>query len=371
MEKIPFMQTRFHDEDAYAVFNQIKSGFIGPGTSVKELSESLAFENMRKNCQLTTSGTIALSVAAIAAGLKKGDEILVPAYGVISTIHAFTSIGLLPRLVDIDINTASISVQEISKSITKQTRAICYVNFAGNTGQDLVDIEKFCKDSNLILIEDAACALGNSFKGRMAGSFGNVSTYSFSAPKVITTGQGGAILTDDEKIFKYVNEVIDLGDTNWRKTNINRNIGSNLRYTNLQAELGKSQLKFLKNKLKNRKNVFSILKNKLKNKIYESDGLEAPLYNIILTEHRLEIKDFFKKNLISTNIQYRAIYEHPPYKDLKFKTFDAAEYWSKNALFLPFGNGLNHEQCDLIACYLKRFESKLYSFKTPLSKNLK
>ena len=261
---IPFLQTSFKKNDAKKVFNQVNSGFVGPGDVVRDFSVKLAKNIQRSNCQLTTSGTISLSIAALASNLKKGDEILVPAYGVISTIHAFSSIGLSPRLVDIDINTASLSLKEILKSITDKTRAICYVNFAGNTGKDLVEIENFCIENKILLIEDAACAMGNSFDGRMAGSFGNISTFSFSVPKVITTGQGGAILTDDANISKRINEIIDLGDNNWRDKNLNEKIGTNLRYTNLQAALGNSQFKILKKKLKNRQKVFSIFKKKIR-----------------------------------------------------------------------------------------------------------
>ena len=133
------------------------------------------------------------------------------------------------------------------------------MNFAGNTGSDLVEIEKFCKDEKLILIEDAACALGNSFEGKMAGSFGDISTLSLSAPKIITTGQGGAILTNNDKLIRRVSEMIDLGDINWRAKNLNSGIGSNLRYTDLQASFGITQLTSLTKKLKHRNKVFKNL----------------------------------------------------------------------------------------------------------------
>lgn len=359
---IPFLQTSFKKNDAKKVFNQVNSGFVGPGDVVRDFSVKLAKNIQRSNCQLTTSGTISLSIAALASNLKKGDEILVPAYGVISTIHAFSSIGLSPRLVDIDINTASLSLKEILKSITDKTRAICYVNFAGNTGKDLVEIENFCIENKILLIEDAACAMGNSFDGRMAGSFGNISTFSFSVPKVITTGQGGAILTDDANISKRINEIIDLGDNNWRDKNLNEKIGTNLRYTNLQAALGNSQFKILKKKLKNRQKVFSIFKKRLGRKIFEPQGSQSPLYNIILSEKRSEIKDFLNRNGISANIQYREIYNHPPYKNLKLKDYLGAEFWSNNALFLPFGNGLTVKQSKTICTFLEKYDSQIYEF---------
>ena len=364
MGHIPFMQTSLDSVDSKAVFEQVNSGYVGPGDSVTTFGRELTTRILRKNCQLTTSGTVALSLAALATGLNRGDEILVPAYGVISTIHAFSSIGLSPRLVDVDVNTASISVDEICKSITKKTRAICYVNFAGNTGADLVKIEKFCKDERLVLIEDAACALGNSFEGKMAGSFGDISTLSLSAPKVITTGQGGALLTNDDKVIRRVNEMIDLGDVNWRATNINSGIGSNLRYTDLQASFGITQLKSLKKKLKHRKKVFGKLRSKLNNHVFNPDGNEAPLYNIILSEEREEIQQFLRKHNVASVIQYRAIYEHPPYNHLKYRQFTGAEYWDDRALFLPFGNGLTIEQSIAVGSLLESHIGVMHEFDT-------
>lgn len=364
MGYIPFMQTSFDSVDSKAVFEQVKSGYVGPGDSVKTFGKALTLQTLRKNCQLTTSGTVALSLAALAAGLNKGDEILVPAYGVISTIHAFSSIGLYPRLVDVKVNTASMSLDEICKSITKKTRAICYVNFAGNTGADLVEIEKFCKDEKLILIEDAACALGNSFEGKMAGSFGDISTLSLSAPKIITTGQGGAILTNKDKLIRRVSEMIDLGDVNWRAKNLNSGIGSNLRYTDLQASFGITQLKSLTKKLKHRNKVFRELRSRLNNCLFNPDGNEAPLYNIILSEEREEIQCFLRKHNVASVIQYRAIYEHPPYNHLKYRQFTGAEYWNNRALFLPFGNGLTIEQSIAVGSLLESRISLMHEFVT-------
>lgn len=344
MTNIPFMQPLLDNSDARSVYEQVMSGFIGPGKAVKLFGEDLARQNGRLSCLLTTSGTVALSVAALSAGLQKGDEILVPAYGVISTIQAFSSVGLIPRLVDIDINTASIFLDDIKKSLTRRTRAICHVNFAGNIGHDLIEIEQFCEENNLVLIEDAACSMGNSFEGRQAGSFGDVSIFSMSVPKVITTGQGGAILSNNKAIIQRATEIMDLGDANWRDTNLNRGIGNNLRYTDLQAALGASQLKLLEKKLANRKAVFSELEKKIKNRIYKSGGDEAPLYNIVLSEKREKIKNMLQKHGVNSSIQYRAIYEHPPYSELNIRNFPGAEYWSKRALFLPFGNGLTTKQ---------------------------
>src|SRR6185503_599593 len=124
-------------------------------------ANELAAFSGSEHCLLTVSGTAALTVAAVAIGLQAGDEILVPAYGVISTINGFASFGLRPRLVDIDRRTGCMSVAKLVEAISSQTKAVCFVNFSGYTGSNLLDAAAECGRRGIPLIEDAACAFGH------------------------------------------------------------------------------------------------------------------------------------------------------------------------------------------------------------------
>src|SRR4051794_34630085 len=117
------------------VRDQVASGFLGPGNACNAFARRLAETVGVEHCSLPVSGTTALSIAALAAGLRPGDEIVVPAYGVISTINGFASVGLVPRLADIDPHTGCLCPEALKRAIGSRTKAVCYVNFSGHTGE--------------------------------------------------------------------------------------------------------------------------------------------------------------------------------------------------------------------------------------------
>lgn len=348
-EPILNMQPLFTEADADAVAHQVRIGFVGPGPKTRSFAEGLAHYAGRSHCELTTSGTMALSVAAKALGLGPGDEILVPAYGVISTINAFASFGFTPRLVDIDRNSGCLTARAVKARITPNTRAVCFVNFSGNTGLDLVEVEALCRDKGLFLIEDAACAVGHAYQGRQAGSFGDVSTYSFSVPKVLTTGQGGAILTHSQDVRDAVVRFTDQGDTEWRRTNLNRDIGNNLRHNDILSALGAAQLDTLHMRLDLRRQSHNAMRSILGNVLHRVAGEEAPLHNIVLCEARDQLAAYLAERGIKAAVQYRAIFDHPPYQALEDAPFENAVYWGKHALYLPFGTALSVEDAERTA----------------------
>src|SRR3989344_734401 len=325
---------------ADSVRQQILSTYLGPGPTTQEFASYLASYTASRYCLLTTSGTVALSVAGYALGLRPGDEILIPAYGVISTINAFTSFGLKPKLVDIDLQTGCMSPTELKKRISSKTRAVCFVDFSGYTGSNLVEISQFCQDNNLPLIEDAACALGHHFNGKSAGTFGTIGTFSFSVPKIVTTGQGGALVTKSKKYFKNAQNFIDNGDSNWRKTNTVRGIGNNLRFNDILASFGLVQLKDIKQRISLKSNVYKILRRSLSSKIFKVADTTPPLHNIVFTHKPNALIEYLKKNGIEAIRQYRTLSQHPIYTHLADTEFPNADFWTKYTVYLPFGLSL-------------------------------
>ena len=348
MKNIPFCQPWFDPAYADCVSKQILSTRIGPGPITQEFAAYLASYLGSRHCVLTTSGTVALSVASFALGLKPGDEILVPAYGVVSTINAFTTFGLQPRLVDIEIQTGCMSPTELKKQISSKTRAVCFVNFSGFTGQNLREIARICQEKNLPLVEDAACALGHRFGGKSAGTFGTIGTYSFSVPKIVTTGQGGALVMRSKKYFQKAGNFIDQGDSNWRKTNRIRAIGGNFRFNDIQASFGLAQLKDIKKRLARKKAAYMILQKGLKNKLFQVPGTQPPLHNIVFTHKPLSLIKYLRDHAISATRQYRTISQHPAYANLRGSDFPNANYWTKYAVYLPFGLSLAEEESQRI-----------------------
>jgi len=336
---IPLVEPWFPPEYADAVRDQVLSGFLGPGRATQDFADVLAGFAGAAGCVLTVSGTVALSVAAKALGLGAGDEIILPAYGVISTINAFASMGLRPKLVDIDRETACLPVDRVLDAISRETKAICYVNFSGRTDAKLVELARECSRRGIALIEDAACALGHRHEGRAAGTFGTIGTYSFSVPKVLTTGQGGALVSQDRALLEKAAAWIDHGDLEWRKANLNRGVGTNLRFTDIQASLGLCQMRDLEVRLARRRASFAPLREALREFIYQVPDSEAPLHNIVLAERPDELISALRARRIHAIRQYRTLSQHPAYAHLA-GWYPNADHWTNHAVYLPFGMSL-------------------------------
>lgn len=349
MKTIPLAEPWLSDGLPDAVARQVASGFLGPGKATQRFGELLAHHAGMPYCTPTVSGTMALSIAAQALGLDRGSEILVPDYGVISTINAFASVGYQPRLVEIDRATGCMSPESLAAAIRPSTAAVCFVNFSGRTGPELEQIAALCERHRLPLIEDAACAMGHSHGGRQAGSFGTISVYSFSVPKVVTTGQGGAVLTRSEAHRDAVLRLIDHGDTTWRQTNLNRGIGNNLRFNDVLSSLGLAQLEELPARLARRRSNYAAMRKVLDDKLFSVCGDEAPLHNVVFSTMAQQLTQHLKNKGILAAQQYRALYQHPPYAHLRDGAHPSSEYWTSHAVYLPFGTGMSVEDAEFVA----------------------
>jgi perosamine synthetase len=343
----------FPPEYAAAVHDQVLSGFVGPGRVAQSFAEGLTQLSGTAGAVLTVSGTLALSVAVKALELPQGGEILLPAYGVISTINAFASVGLQPKLIDIDKVSGCMSLRQLRDSISADTKAVCYVNFSGHTGEDLAEVARLCAARGVPLIEDAACALGHRHQGRSAGSFGTIGTYSFSVPKVLTTGQGGAVVSNDRGLLDRAAAYIDQGDLEWRATNLNRAIGTNLRFTDIQARLGLCQLDDLNMRLARRRRSYEVLREALGSCLYQVPGEQAPLHNIVFTNSPEELVVALRREGVHAVRQYRTLAQHPAYASLGGE-YPNADSWTDTAVYLPFGMSLTTDDAARISSAVLR-----------------
>jgi perosamine synthetase len=349
MKTVPLAEPWIPEDAAQAVARQIETGFVGPGPATQKFAEQLAAYAGMPFCIVTVSGTIALSVAAKALGLKTGDEILVPAYGVISTINGFASIGLSPRLVEIDRATGCMDPERLAAAIRPSTKAICFVNFSGRTGSEIVEVVRICRERGLPMIEDAACALGHHFEGTAAGGFGTVAIYSFSVPKVLTTGQGGAVLLRTAEHRDAAIRYIDHGDANWRRTNLNHDIGTNLRFNDILASFGLAQMARLDQRLARRRTSYAAMKRLLGPYLYAVPGPEAPLHNIVFCQQSHDLVAGLRAKGLLAVRQYRAIAQHPPYAHLNDSPYANSEYWTDRAVYLPFGMAMTAQDGETVA----------------------
>ena len=217
----------------------IDTGWISSeGPFVKEFENRMSKSAGRKYGVAVANGTAALEVAAMAVGIGEGDEVIMPTFTIISCAMAVTKLGGIPVLVDSDIHTWNMNVEEIERKITKRTKAIMMVHLYGLPA-DVDKIMELAKKYDLKVIEDAAEMHGQTYQGRPCGSFGDISVFSFYPNKHITTGEGGMVVTDSEELAERCRSLRNLC---FRKDvrYVHDEISDNYRFTNLQAADRKS-----------------------------------------------------------------------------------------------------------------------------------
>jgi len=212
----------------------------------KELEAALCERMNVRHAQLCSSGTAAVTTAMAACGLGAGDEVIVPPFTFVADIEAVLFAGAVPVFADID-KTLCLDPDAVERAITDRTKAVLLVHMCGSMGK--VDrIREICDRHNLILIEDAAQAVGASFKGRALGSIGHAGCYSFDYVKTITCGEGGAVVTNDPEIHRIADAFTDHGHDhigNDRGAEGHPVFGANFRISELHSAIGLAQLRKL------------------------------------------------------------------------------------------------------------------------------
>jgi perosamine synthetase len=357
---IDFINPYYNSDLVRLLVNQVKKKNIGPGKLTREIEKYLTVKFGVKRVLFTTSGSVSLYIAAKVLGLKKNDEIIIPAYGVICNANAFVHAGLNIKLVEINLKTGCIDPLSLKKSITKKTKAVCFVNFSGYVGQDLNEIRSICQKKKLKLIEDSACGFGNKYKGKYSGTTGDISIFSFSPAKIITCGQGGLIFFKKEKYYKKALELIDQGANNWRVHNDHKKIGLNFRFNDILAAYLKKQIINIDKITKHKASIFNLLSKDLRKYFYKNLSTYT-LYNIVFSKNRKKLMLKLQEEKIDSKIQYKRINQNTYYKNLQKKAlFKNSHFWEKNALFLPSGTAMSKQQAFKINKVLKSNINLLY-----------
>lgn len=250
---IPIARPFLGREEEEAAVRAIRSGWVSQGPKVKEFEDRFAEYVGARYAVATTSCTTALHAALAVSGIGPGDEVIVPSLSFIATANAVAHAGATQVFADIDPATCNITSDTIKNRITKRTRAVMPVHQMG-LPVDLDPVIALCKEKGLLLIEDAACAIGSEYKGRKIGGHGNISCFSFHPRKIITTGEGGMITTDDpdiaEKLRRFRHHGMSVSDVERHRADrviieTYPVIGYNYRMTDMQAAMGIEQLKKL------------------------------------------------------------------------------------------------------------------------------
>jgi perosamine synthetase len=361
-EKIIQTRPNFDINEANACYEYMKSG----DNFVTEFKKTIELENMiteftgSKYCIMTTSGTSALILSLLSLNIGKNDEVIVPNYTMIATINSIKMIGAVPVIVDVEKKTGTISKEIIENNITPNTKAILHVSLNNRT-KNLDEIVKYCKNNKLFLIEDAAQSLGCFLNKKHIGTYGDIGCFSLSTPKIISTGQGGFLLTNDNELYKKINMIKNFG----RKeggSEVYEIFGLNFKFTDIQAVIGIEQMKKLPQRIKRMREIFDIYYNELyciNNfcKMIPAENDEwIPWFVDIYIENRDDLAIFLNKHNIQTRITYPEINKTPMY--FSQDELINSKYISKNGLFLPSHTLLTDNQIIYISNIIKLFYLK-------------
>jgi len=355
---IPVNKPLFISDEKKYLNECIDSGWISSeGPFVVQFEKDFAKYVGRKYGVAVSSGTSALEVAVGCLELKKGDEVIIPSFTIMSCALAVVNYGAIPVFVDSEPDTWNIDVNKIEAKITKKTKAIMIVHIYGHPC-DMDKILKIAKKYNLKIIEDAAEAHGAEYKSKKCGSFGDISCFSFYANKIISTGEGGIILTNKKNYFEKAKSLRNLGFGKKQRF-LHQDLARNYRMTNLQAGIGLAQLKnidkLIKIKRDNAKKYTELLKN--------VKGLQLPveknyaknvywMYGIVLDKLTGFTAEKFAEKLAEKGIQTRpffySLHLQTIWKSKRIKVKSAkcpiSERIEKYGLYLPSGLGLLNDE---------------------------
>ncbi len=345
----------------------IDTGWISSeGPFVAEFERRFADRVGRKHGIAVCNGSAALDAAVAAMGIDPGDEVIMPTFTIISCASAITRLGAMPVLVDCDPLTWNVDTDAIEARITAKTKAIMVVHLYG-LPVNMDPVLDIAKRHDLLVIEDAAEMIGQTYNGRPCGSFGNLSTFSFYPNKHVTTGEGGMIVTDDDRLATKCRSLRNLAFSSRRF--VHEELGWNFRMTNLQAAVGVAQLERLEEFVSKKRKIFSRYMELLDG----TPGIQLPVAH---TEYAENINWVFGIVLdnsvpfdateamtrlaglgVGTRPFFWPMHEQPVFRKMGLFTgesYPCAERIARRGFYLPSGLALTEDQMSFVAAAVQR-----------------
>ena len=350
---IPVYKPEIGKEEEEEVLKVLKSGWISSASpAVKEFEEKFSSYIGRKYGVATSNGTTALHLAVTALGIKEGDEVIVPDLTFISPVNVVLYNRARPVLVDVEEENWGLDPEKVRKAITPKTKAIIVVHLYGNPAK-ITELKEIAEEKGIYLIEDCAEAHGAEYEGKKVGSFGDISCFSFYANKVITTGEGGMCLTDDEELYEKMQILRDHGMTK-EKRYWHEVIGYNYRMTGLQAALGLAQLRKIDEFIRRKREIAKMYQDLLGDVVtVQRDppkGKSIFWLFSILTEKRDKVMEYLSKNEVETRKFFYPVHIMPPYADfVRDEKYETSIKLSALGLNLPSYPSLSKSDIEFIS----------------------
>jgi perosamine synthetase len=371
--KIPLFKTEWSEDNVEAVNKVIRRGtHWAAGPEIEEFEKKLAEFNGVKYALTFNSGTSALFAMYKAIGVE-GKEVIVPSFTFIATANAIILAGGIPIFAESEEETLGLDAEDVERKITANTKAIVALHYAGGVSKDIEKLKEIANKHNIHLLEDNAHSLGVRKNGKLCGTFGIASILSFCQNKLITTGEGGAVITDSQHLYEKMKLIrshgrVDNGQDYFSTTDEMEylEVGHNFRMSSMNAALGSSQLNHFNEIMQSRISSASYLNQKLS----EFKDIEVPkpylnsnhfyqMYTIKLKnkENRDKLQKHLTENKIMSRIYYSPIHLTKFYQKKKCKKGELpkTEEISNRILTLPMYPGIPKEELDLIINSIKEF----------------
>lgn len=370
--KIPLDWPNLGQLEREYILRALDSGYVSSaGPLVGEFEKRFAAYLGVAHAVAVVNGTAGLHLALKLLGIGPGDEVIVPALTFIATVNPVIYTGARPVVVDVDPHTWNIDPAGIEKTITERTKAIIPVHLYGNPA-DMDAILGLARKYGLYVIEDATEALGATYKGKKAGTFGRIGVFSFNGNKIITTGGGGMLVTEDPELARrariLVNQGRDPGGTEYE----HQEIGFNYRLTNLQAALGLAQLERLPEFLATKRRNAALYRRELQGAPgiswqRELSGAESNwwLFSITIDREkygmgRLELMERLRDQGIQVRPLFKPIFQQPCYKGYDFQLCPVADELYQKGINLPSASFLTTEEIVTVCSILNKRGAVVY-----------
>jgi perosamine synthetase len=357
---IPQIEPSFGPEEAEALSSYLSRGdpWLTEFKKTRELEQAIADFVGSKHCFVVPNCTLALYAVWACLDLKPGDEVIVPAFTMIATAEAVRMTGATPVLVDVSVDNFCLDLRLVEQAITTRTKAICIVDLNGRS-PNMEAALVLAESHGLVLVEDAAQAFGSRWNGKRLGTFGKAGCYSFSPHKIISTGQGGAIVTDDDELANRIRRFKNFGRASSGGADHDV-FGTNLKFTDLQAVVGLEQMKKLPFRIDRKRALFAYYSELLADveqvKVPEMNlKSSTPWYVDILARDRDGLYLYLKANGIESRPFYPPVHHTGAYARLRDKTFPAAETLAQYGLWLPSSVSLSRAEVSCVCEEIKSY----------------
>jgi len=357
-EKIPCYEPSVGSNEIKNLKEVINSGWLSEKKFTRKFENFISKYCNRKHSLAFSNATSAMIVGMKALGIKHGDEVIVPFFSHSADANSISATGAKPIFAEVSIKSMCLTLDQIKKKISKKTKAILYVAVYGNA-DELDLIENYCKKKKLFLIVDAAAALGSKFKKKHISKYGIFSVHSFFSDKTITTGEGGMLLTDSNKLLKICNYYKHDGRKERGEDTIKIS-GYNFRFTELQAAVGLAQTKKLSFFISKKKEIYKKYEKNLKKveqiKLFNYSKFCNPVPHriVILTKTKSSsLIKFLNKAGIGVRSLFMPMHRQPIY-NIKRK-FKYSEILYTTGVCLPSAPSLKDKEINYVCNKIKKF----------------